>query len=169
MVDHARNRRALKRGGQFEITSLATDVEEHVVDDRELICMSAALDELVKLELGLAERSDGRFERRVKFLSLGVTGRGGEERFKREGSILGRQARARVSVSQYRNAGPGAGDKSLPFPSRAGHADFLSSYCVLVKISHLGSPHTIPITASTCKLAYTFHAVLRFMDPTVNW
>ena len=42
----------------------------------------------------LAERSDGRFERRVavKFISLSVTSRGGEERFKREGSILGRLA-----------------------------------------------------------------------------
>jgi len=40
----------------------------------------------------LAERTDGRFERRVavKFLNLALVGRGGEERFKREGSILGR-------------------------------------------------------------------------------
>ncbi|MGA2920395.1 MAG: tetratricopeptide repeat protein [Candidatus Sulfotelmatobacter sp.] len=40
----------------------------------------------------LAERNDGRFERRVavKFLSVALAGRGGEERFKREGSILGR-------------------------------------------------------------------------------
>jgi len=40
----------------------------------------------------LAERSDGRFERRVavKFLNIALVGRGGEERFKREGSILGR-------------------------------------------------------------------------------
>ena len=47
----------------------------------------------------LAERSDGRFERRaaVKFLSLGVTGRGGEERFKREGSILGRLAHPHIA------------------------------------------------------------------------
>jgi tetratricopeptide (TPR) repeat protein len=40
----------------------------------------------------LAERSDGRFERRaaVKFLNVALAGRGGAERFKREGSILGR-------------------------------------------------------------------------------
>jgi serine/threonine protein kinase/tetratricopeptide (TPR) repeat protein len=40
----------------------------------------------------LAERTDGRFERRVavKFLNLALVGRGGQERFKREGSILGR-------------------------------------------------------------------------------
>ena len=40
----------------------------------------------------LAERSDHRFERRVavKFLNLALFGPGNEERFKREGSILGR-------------------------------------------------------------------------------
>lgn len=40
----------------------------------------------------LAERSDGRFERRaaVKFLNIALAGRGGEERFKREGAILAR-------------------------------------------------------------------------------
>jgi serine/threonine protein kinase/tetratricopeptide (TPR) repeat protein len=40
----------------------------------------------------LAERSDGRFERQaaVKFVSIALTSRETEERFKREGSILGR-------------------------------------------------------------------------------
>ena len=39
----------------------------------------------------LARRNDGRFERQaaVKFLNLALMGRGGEERFKREGRILG--------------------------------------------------------------------------------
>src|SRR5690242_9877846 len=40
----------------------------------------------------LAERNDGRFERRaaVKFLNISWLGRGGEARFKREGTILAR-------------------------------------------------------------------------------
>ncbi len=40
----------------------------------------------------LARRSDGRFERQaaVKFVSIALAGRSAEERFKREGSILGR-------------------------------------------------------------------------------
>jgi serine/threonine protein kinase len=40
----------------------------------------------------LAERSDGRFERRVavKILNVALMGKAGEERFKREGRILGR-------------------------------------------------------------------------------
>jgi serine/threonine protein kinase/tetratricopeptide (TPR) repeat protein len=39
----------------------------------------------------LAQRNDGRFERKaaVKLLNLALMGRGGEERFKREGRILG--------------------------------------------------------------------------------
>jgi len=47
----------------------------------------------------LARRSDGRFERQaaVKFLNVGLVGRGGEERFKREGRILGRLAHPHIA------------------------------------------------------------------------
>ena len=47
----------------------------------------------------LAERSDGRFERRVavKFLNIALMGKSGEERFKREGSILGRLAHPHIA------------------------------------------------------------------------
>jgi len=47
----------------------------------------------------LAERSDGRFDRRVavKFLNIALLGQGGEERFKREGRILGRLAHPHIA------------------------------------------------------------------------
>lgn len=47
----------------------------------------------------LAERSDGRFERRVaiKFLNFAVVAEGGAERFKREGQILGRIAHPHIA------------------------------------------------------------------------
>jgi serine/threonine protein kinase len=47
----------------------------------------------------LAERSDGRFERRVaiKFLNIALAGRSGQERFKREGTILGRLAHPHIA------------------------------------------------------------------------
>src|ERR1035437_8169761 len=47
----------------------------------------------------LAERSDGRFERQVavKFLNISLMGKSGEERFKREGSILGRLAHEHIA------------------------------------------------------------------------
>ena len=47
----------------------------------------------------LAERSDGRFDRRVavKALNIALIGKGGEERFKREGSILGRLSHPHIA------------------------------------------------------------------------
>ena len=47
----------------------------------------------------LAERSDGRFERRVavKVLNVALVGREGEERFKREGAILGRLSHSHIA------------------------------------------------------------------------
>jgi serine/threonine protein kinase len=43
-------------------------------------------------QVWVAERSDGRFERKaaVKFLNVALMGQVGEDRFKREGAILGR-------------------------------------------------------------------------------
>jgi RNA polymerase sigma factor (TIGR02999 family) len=61
IIDHARNRRAQKRGGQFEITSLGTDVIENAVDDRELTRISEALNELAKMDPSLAEIVDLKF------------------------------------------------------------------------------------------------------------
>ena len=47
----------------------------------------------------LAKRSDGRFERHVavKFLDLALVGPGNEDRFKREGSILGRLSHPHIA------------------------------------------------------------------------
>ena len=50
IIDHARNRHAQKRGGQFELTSLTTDIVENAIDGRELTRMSEALDELAKTD-----------------------------------------------------------------------------------------------------------------------
>src|SRR5581483_2286398 len=61
IIDHARSRHAQKRGGGFEITSLATEVAESVVDDRELTRISEALDELGKSEPSLAQIVDLKF------------------------------------------------------------------------------------------------------------
>jgi len=47
----------------------------------------------------LAERNDGRFERRVavKILNIALMGKSGEERFKREGRILGRLTHSHIA------------------------------------------------------------------------
>ena len=61
IIDHARNRQAQKRGGHFEITSLSTSVAENAVDDRELVRISAALDELSRVDPSLARIVDLKF------------------------------------------------------------------------------------------------------------
>jgi RNA polymerase sigma factor (TIGR02999 family) len=59
IIDHARRRQAMKRGGQFEITTLADS--HHAADDRELERISDALDELAKADRPLAEVVDLKF------------------------------------------------------------------------------------------------------------
>jgi RNA polymerase sigma factor (TIGR02999 family) len=61
IIDHARNRNAIKRGGEFEITSLKTDMVENSVDAKELSSISDSLDELAKVEPELAELVDLKF------------------------------------------------------------------------------------------------------------
>jgi RNA polymerase sigma factor (TIGR02999 family) len=60
IIDHARNRKAAKRGGEFEITSLDVDVE-NPVDGKELSLIGDVLDQLAKVEPGLAEIVDLKF------------------------------------------------------------------------------------------------------------
>lgn len=61
IIEHARNRRAQKRGGQFEITSLRTDIVENLVDARELSRIGEALDELGAIDATLAQIVDLKF------------------------------------------------------------------------------------------------------------
>ena len=60
IIDHARSRSALKRGGQFHITSSGTEMEQPA-EDRELARIGEALDELAKAEPSLSEIVDMRF------------------------------------------------------------------------------------------------------------
>ena len=61
IIDHARSRRAAKRGGAFELTSIETDVADPSIDHRELERISDALDELARSDQGLADIVDLRF------------------------------------------------------------------------------------------------------------
>jgi RNA polymerase sigma factor (TIGR02999 family) len=60
IIDHARNRCAQKRGGQFHITSMDAGLEQ-AVDGRELTSIGEALDELTKIDAPLAEIVDMKF------------------------------------------------------------------------------------------------------------
>jgi RNA polymerase sigma factor (TIGR02999 family) len=80
IVDHARRRRAIKRGGQFEITSLGTEAaEQNAVDARELARISDALDELASTDRSLAEIVDLRFFCGFSFTEIAAM-RGSSER-----------------------------------------------------------------------------------------
>jgi len=61
IIDHARRGHAQKRGGQFEITSLSTNVIENAVNSKELTQISDALDELAKIDPSLAVVVDLKF------------------------------------------------------------------------------------------------------------
>jgi RNA polymerase sigma factor (TIGR02999 family) len=61
IIDHARERHAQKRGGLFEVTALDTNAMENAIDHRELSQISEVLDELGKVEPGLAEVVDLKF------------------------------------------------------------------------------------------------------------
>jgi len=61
IIDDVRRRKSEKRGGLFEITSLAVDHADSPNDPRSLIMISDALDELSEIEPGLAEVVDLKF------------------------------------------------------------------------------------------------------------
>lgn len=61
IIDHVRNRLAIKRGGAFEITSLTTNVGDAISDDQELTRISQALDELARVDGSLSQIVDLKF------------------------------------------------------------------------------------------------------------
>ena len=61
IIDYARNRRALKRGGEFQITSLEGDFFANPSEVNQLSSISDALDQLTKVEPELAEVVDLKF------------------------------------------------------------------------------------------------------------
>jgi len=61
IIDYARSRHAQKRGGQYEITALDTNVADEVADKIELAEVGDALDELAKLDPDLAQVVDLKF------------------------------------------------------------------------------------------------------------
>lgn len=61
IIDYARRRQAQKRGGLFEITSIATDIVEALPDPSQLTSLSDALDELEATDARLARIVDMKF------------------------------------------------------------------------------------------------------------
>jgi RNA polymerase sigma factor (TIGR02999 family) len=61
IIDHIRNRLAVKRGGKFEITALTTNVGQNLPNDHELMRLSDALDELALVDSSLSQVVDLKF------------------------------------------------------------------------------------------------------------
>jgi RNA polymerase sigma factor (TIGR02999 family) len=61
IIDHVRNRLAIKRGGRFELTSLTTNIGDAISDDGELVRISEALDELARVDDSLSQIVDLKF------------------------------------------------------------------------------------------------------------
>jgi RNA polymerase sigma factor (TIGR02999 family) len=61
IIDHARERKAIKRGGQFAITTLAAEVVDPGVDPQELTRIGEALDALAVADPALAQLVDLKF------------------------------------------------------------------------------------------------------------
>jgi RNA polymerase sigma factor (TIGR02999 family) len=78
IIDHANERRAQKRGGQFEITSTEGDVAA-ITDAAHLTAVSDALDELAKSHATLAEVVDLKFFCGFSFVEIAAM-RGVSER-----------------------------------------------------------------------------------------
>lgn len=90
IIDHVRNRRAQKRGGAFEITSIETADGAMASALKELTQLSDGLDELAKAEPALAELVDLKFFCGFAFIEIAAM-RGLSER-----TILRQWEKARI-------------------------------------------------------------------------
>ncbi len=61
IIDHVRERRALKRGGEFHLTALSTEIAESASELSDLVPLGDALNELARIDAPLAELVDLKF------------------------------------------------------------------------------------------------------------
>ena len=71
IIDYARSRQAQKRGGQFEITAISTDVADPMTDADQLTRISDALDELAAVDERLVRVVDLKFFCGFSFVEIG--------------------------------------------------------------------------------------------------
>lgn len=70
IIDFIRERRALKRGGEFHLTSLDTDASDAVPQLQEFLPLSDAIDDLAAVEPALAELVDLKFFCGFSFIEI---------------------------------------------------------------------------------------------------
>jgi RNA polymerase sigma factor (TIGR02999 family) len=79
IVDYARRKRAVKRGGRFEMTTLDLDVHDTAASGPDLEALSAALDDLAAVDRRLAEVVDLKFFCGLSFVEIAAM-RGASDR-----------------------------------------------------------------------------------------
>lgn len=70
IIDYARRRQAVKRGGGFEVTSIAIDVAAPAADANGLTMLGDAMDDLAKVDPGLAQVVDLKFFCGLSFVEI---------------------------------------------------------------------------------------------------
>jgi RNA polymerase sigma factor (TIGR02999 family) len=102
IIDLVRERRALKRGSEFHITRLTTDVDLPCGDEGELSRLSDALDELALLDQRLAEIVDLKYFCGFTFEEIAAQ-RGTSKR-----TVQRDWEKARMMLFQQLNCSPGS-------------------------------------------------------------
>jgi RNA polymerase sigma factor (TIGR02999 family) len=72
IIDYVRSRQAQKRGGQYDMTSIRTDIADKISDSMDLSQLSDALDELAKVEPRLSRIVDLKFFCGFSFAEIGT-------------------------------------------------------------------------------------------------
>jgi RNA polymerase sigma factor (TIGR02999 family) len=102
LIDYVRSRTAQKRGGEFHITSLPTEVPESASVDLELERINEALEELAGTEPRLAELVDLKFFCGFSFLEIAELMGSSERTAKRDWE------KARILLHRHLKNLPGA-------------------------------------------------------------
>jgi len=101
IIDHVRRHQAQKPGGQFEITSFSTEIED-AVDHHELIRIGEALDKLSKAEPLLSELVDLKFFCGFTFAEIaamkGISERTAQRQWEKARMYLHRKIRAELQI-----------------------------------------------------------------------
>lgn len=98
IIDHVRNRLAIKRGGAFELTSLTTNIGNAIPDDKELAQISQVLDDLAQVDSSLSQIVDLKFFCGFSFheiaVMLGVSERTAQRKWEKARIYLHRSLRS---------------------------------------------------------------------------
>ena len=103
IIDHARSRSALKRGGEFEISPLTTDIGKDIGMAAEMSDIGEALDFLADVEPELAEVVELKFFCGCSFAEIAALQKLSERTAQR------RWEKARIFLRERLSAGYGAG------------------------------------------------------------